>query len=254
MPGLEITQEERMKVFVFVALLSVVSGLMGVRSGVRSSVSIGLTSASSSAVFAPFAAMVDKEPEKEGLERLQEQLRMADEMGDKSKPPLYDPGPYTLQALSALAYVVPIVDAADLGKYMFEAYPEVATAYTTVFGPLSAIYNGVPFLPFAVFFLLSYICRAPSFPVEVRFHVAQAFMLSIIQFIPSFGLGLLEKSGVPGMAVLYNFAFTWVLGSCFFMQATLLNPVSSSKNPVLINVVGWALKYMGYAPDPTMKR
>jgi hypothetical protein len=51
---------------------------------------------------------------------------------------------------------------------------------------------------------MSYICRAPTFPVEVRFHVAQAFMLSIIQFVPSLGFGLLEKAGVPGMAVLYN--------------------------------------------------
>ena len=79
-------------------------------------------------------------------------------------------------------------------------------------------------------------------------------MLSIIQFIPSFGFGLLEKGGVPGMGVLYNFSFMWVMGSCFFMMATLLNPVSSSKNPVLINVVGLALRYMGYSPDPSLKR
>ena len=51
---------------------------------------------------------------------------------------------------------------------------------------------------------MSYICRAPTFPVEVRFHFAQAFMISLIQFIPSLTFGLLEKAGVPGMAVLYN--------------------------------------------------
>lgn len=119
-------------------------------------------------------------------------------------PPIYEPGPYTNRALAALAYVVPIVDAADLGKYMFEAYPVTAEVYNTLFGPLSAIYNGVPFLPFAVFFLLSYVCRAPTFPVEIRFHVAQAFMLSLFQFIPSLLFGLLEKGGVPGMGVLYN--------------------------------------------------
>lgn len=207
-----------------------------------------------SSQFSGLTMLAEKEPEKEGLDRLQDQLRKADENPNSKKPPLYEPGPYTLQILAALAYVVPLVDAGDLGKYMFEAYPQVGEIYNTVLGPLSGIYNGVPFLPFAVFFLLSYICRAPSFPVEVRFHVAQAFMLSIVQFIPSFGFGLLEKGGVPGMGVLYNTAFTWVVGSCFFMQATLLNPVSSSKNPLLVNVVGFALRYMGYQQDPSLKR
>jgi hypothetical protein len=40
--------------------------------------------------------------------------------------------------------------------------------------------------------------------IQVRFHFAQAFMLSIIQFIPSLGFGLLEKAGVPNLAILYN--------------------------------------------------
>jgi len=222
------------------------------RVGGHGAVSMGMST--SQDVFAPFAMATGDEPEKEGLARLQDQLKKADEDPKKQKPPLYEPGPYTMQMLAALAYVVPVVDAADLGKYMFEAYPEIGQTYNNIFGPLSAIYNGVPFLPFAVFFLLSYICRAPNFPVEVRFHTAQAFMLSIIQFVPSFGFGLLEKGGVPGMGVLYNFAFTWVMGSCFFMMATLLNPISSSKNPVLVNVVGWALRYMGYSPDPSLKR
>ena len=75
---------------------------------------------------------------------------------------------------------------------------------------------------------MSYICRAPSFPVEVRFHFAQA-MLSIIQFIPSLGLGLLEKGGVPGLGVLYNTAFTWVIASSVFMQLLLINPLLVAK-------------------------
>jgi hypothetical protein len=36
------------------------------------------------------------------------------------------------------------------GKYMFQAYPDTLTAYNTLFGGLSSIYNGVPFLPIAV--------------------------------------------------------------------------------------------------------
>lgn len=186
--------------------------------------------------------------------RLKEAVEKADADPKGAPPPIYEPGKYPQRALAALAYVVPIIDAADLGKYMFEAYPATQEAYNTLFGPLSAIYNGVPFLPFAVFFLLSYLCRAPTFPVEIRFHVAQAFMLSLFQFIPSLLFGLLEKGGVPGMAVLYNTAFTWVMGSAFFMMATLLNPLSITKNPFLLNVVGLSMKYMGYSTDMTPRK
>jgi hypothetical protein len=87
---------------------------------------------------------------------------------------------------------------------MFEAYPDIGNAFNLIYGAPAALYTGVPFLPFLIFFVMSYVCRAPSFPVEVRFHFSQAFMLSIIQFIPSVLFGLLEKAGVPGMAVLYN--------------------------------------------------
>lgn len=195
----------------------------------------------------------EKKPDLEGFARLRDILdKEAEKDKDPKKrsgPPIYSPGNYGTHAIAALAYAIPIVDASDLGKYMFSAYPVSADAYNAVFGAPAAIYNGVPFLPFAVFFLMSYICRAPTFPVEVRFHFAQAFMLSIIQFVPSLGLGLLEKAGVPGLGVVYNSVFTWVMASCLFMQFSLLNPLSSTKNPVLINVVGWAMRYMNYTTD-----
>ena len=190
--------------------------------------------------------------EEDGFTRLQKALEEADK-NPKKRPPIYEPGSYITHIIAALAYVIPIVDSSDLGKYMFEAYPATLGAYSTVFGPIAGIYNGVPFLPFAVFFLMSYICRAPTFPVEVRFHFSQAFMLSIIQFVPSLLFGLLEKGGVPGMGVLYNTVFLWVMSSSLIMQILLLNPLSSSKNPFLINVVGWAMRYMNYTPDMAPK-
>jgi hypothetical protein len=150
-----------------------------------------------------------KPPTKTGVERLQKLLEDADK-DPKRKPPLYEPGPYQNHILAALAYTIPICDAADLGKYMFEAYPITAEVYNSVYGPLAGVYNGVPFLPFAVFFLMSYISRAPTFPVEIRFHFSQAFIVSLIQFIPSLGFGLLEKAGVPGMGVLYNTGFCFI--------------------------------------------
>lgn len=187
-----------------------------------------------------------------GWDRLMKQLSEA-ENDEKRLPPIYVPGAYSNQALAALAYLIPIVDASDLGKYMFEAYPEVGSLYNTVFGPVAAIYNGVPFLPFAVFFGMSYICRAPNFPVEVRFHWSQAFMLSLIQFIPSLAFPFLEKAGVPGMGIGFNTVFMWVMISSLMMQALLLNPLSQSKNPLHINVVGWAMRYMNYTPDMVPK-
>lgn len=194
--------------------------------------------------------MSTPEPEKSGWERLKAAMDETEQdPKKKGVPPIYEPGPYQVSLLAALAYVIPLVDASDLGKYMFEAYPAVSQVYNGAFGTVAAVYNGVPFLPFAVFFLMSYICRAQSFPVQIRFHFAQAFMVSLIQFIPSILFGFLEKGGVPGMAVAYNTVFLWVLVSCLSMQAILLNPVASSKNPMLINVVGWAMRYMNYTPD-----
>lgn len=194
--------------------------------------------------------------EKSMWEQVQEVLSedAAKDPKKRKGPPIYEPGPYPIHLLAASAYIVPIADSFDLGKYMFEAYPDVLGAYNTLFGPIASIYNGVPFLPFAVFFLMSYICRAPTFSTEVRFHFSQAFMLSIIQFIPSLGLGLLEKGGVPGLGVVYNTVFLWIMISSLSMQFLLLNPLASSKNPFLLNVVGFAMKYMNYTPDLIPKK
>lgn len=195
-----------------------------------------------------------KAPEKKGLDRFFELVEESKKIEpSKNKPPIYEPGSYPVHILAALAYVIPIVDASDLGKYMFEAYPSIGEAFNSVFGSVSALYNGVPFLPFLIFFVMSYICRAPNFPVEVRFHFAQAFMLSIIQFIPSLLFGFMEKAGVPGMGILYNTVFIWVMTSSVIMQGLLLNPLSSLKNPFLLNVAGWSMKYMNYSPDMAPK-
>jgi hypothetical protein len=43
--------------------------------------------------------------------------------------------------------------------------------------------------------------------------------------------------------------FIWVLVSSVFMQVCLLNPISGLKNPFLLNVVGWAMRYMNYTSD-----
>ncbi|KAJ1417250.1 hypothetical protein B484DRAFT_454052 [Ochromonadaceae sp. CCMP2298] len=195
------------------------------------------------------------EPDVEPSSRFGRLVKLLKEVDDPDKqgtPGIYLPGPYQFQILAALAYVIPIVDASDLGKYMFEAYPDVGTVYNTLFGPIAAIYNGVPFLPFAVFFGMSYICRAPNFPTEVRFHWSQAFMLSLVQFLPSLSFGFLEKAGVPGMGIAYNTVFTWEMISCLFMMYVLLNPLEA-KNPMHINVVGWAMRYMNYSPDMVPK-
>lgn len=189
------------------ALLLVQTATAFHASGLRPATSLVRLSAKTSYATKAFemAEKKPKEPEKEGWERIQALVSDAEKDPKKKKgPPIYEPGTYVTHILASLAYIIPIVDSQDLGKYMFEAYPAIAAGYNALFGSIAGIYNGVPFLPFAVFFLMSYICRAPTFPVEVRFHFAQAFMLSIIQFVPSLGFGLLEKAGVPGMAVLYN--------------------------------------------------
>jgi hypothetical protein len=144
-------------------------------------------------------------PVKTGLDRIKGFMEAENKKDPSQKlPPIYEPGSYPQRALAAAVYLIPIVDAFDLGKFMFEAYPELGELYNLSVGPLAAVYNAVPFLPFAIFFALSYIARAPTFPVEIRFHCAQAFMISLVGFLPSLTFPFLEKAGVPGMAVLYN--------------------------------------------------
>ena len=41
--------------------------------------------------------------------------------------------------------------------------------------------------------------------------------------------------------------------SSVVMQALLLNPVAATKNPFIINVVGWAMRYMNYSTDMAPK-
>lgn len=191
-----------------VVLLSCVAVANAFRGRSPSRIMQRLHAVSAPAVFevpVAFAARKD-ETNSTGISWLMEKIDKADkDPKNKNKPPpFYTPGPLPQRLLAAAAYLVPLVDAADMGKYLFAAYPQVGEVFNGAFGPLSAVYNGVPFLPFAIFFLMSYVSRAPSFPTEVRFHFAQAFIISLVQFVPSFLLGLAEKAGVPGMAVLYN--------------------------------------------------
>ena len=190
---------------VVLALLAQCNGLgLGTKFAVKAVPKQKLSGLSAGALLAEKTPS-PKASDKSGYERFQQLLEDSkkDDPNDK-KPPIYEPGSYLTHVLASLAYVVPIADASDVGKYMFEAYPSIGAAYSTVFGPFAALYNGVPFLPFLIFFAMSYICRAPTFPTEIRFHFSQAFMLSLIQFIPSLLFGFMEKGGVPGMGVLYN--------------------------------------------------
>ena len=79
------------------------------------------SSASDSFVPLELAMAENKKEPKVGWERLQAALEEADKDPKKKRgPPIYEPESYPYHLLSALAYVIPIVDASDLGKYMFE--------------------------------------------------------------------------------------------------------------------------------------
>jgi len=167
--------------------------------------------------------------------------------------PLYRPGSYPRRALAALTYLIPLIDASDLGKYMFEAYPEIGSLYNSVLAPFIAVYNGVPFLPFAVFFAMAYVARGPQFPTEIRFHISQAFVLSLLQFVPSLVFPFMERAQVPGIAVWYNTMFLFVVLCSLNMQTLLLLPFGNAKNPVILNTLGLTLNLMNRPTDPFLK-
>lgn len=87
----------------------------------RISSNIKLNGQSDSFVPSQFAMAENKKEPKVGWERLQAALEEADKDPKKKRgPPIYEPESYPYHLLSALAYVIPIVDASDIGKYMFE--------------------------------------------------------------------------------------------------------------------------------------
>eukprot|EP01031_Cornospumella_fuschlensis_P028754 gene28754-34715_t len=248
-----------------VSLLSFVLAVnaFALRSGLSHSSSRSLQrvqAVSAPAVFEiplALAARRKDETNSTGVAWLMERLDKAnkDPNNNNRKPPFYEPGPFPQKLIAAAAYIVPLVDAADMGKYVFAAYPQIGEVFNSAFGPLAAVYNGVPFLPFAIFFLMSYISRAPSFPIEVRFHFAQAFIISLVQFVPSLLLGLAEKASVPGVAVLFNAVFFWVAISCLTMQSMIImEPILQTKNPLHYNVYRWAFKYMNYSLSDSPRR
>lgn len=68
----------------------------------------------------------EKDTEKYGWDLIKDALSGDDDKDPKKKPqgpPIYEPESYPIHAVAALAYVVPLLDAFDLGKYIFEAYP-----------------------------------------------------------------------------------------------------------------------------------
>ena len=56
------------------------------------------------------------------------------------------------------------------------------------------------------------------------------------------------------MFTLFFTVFMWVILSSVLMQALLLNPVGQARNPFIVNVVGWAMRYMNYTPDMAPKK
>jgi len=86
--------------------------------------------------------------------------------------------------LAGLPYLLPLLDALPLGKYIFIQYPYVARAMA-VLAPVQSVYYSIPFLPFIVFLgVYSGIVSNTNLSRFIRYNAMQAVLLDILLIIP----------------------------------------------------------------------
>lgn len=99
----------------------------------------------------------------------------------------------TDRVLACLPYVLPLIDGADFGKYIFMRFPILGIAEKLTLGGLIGIFDKVPFAGIIVFVALSFGSRNPDIPRPIRFSMQQAILIDIVLIIPSVLGGVAEK-------------------------------------------------------------
>lgn len=110
--------------------------------------------------------------------------------------------PMSERALSALAYLLPILDSLSFGRFVFAAAPTVANILLAPLLPLYQIYRGVPFVAFGVFLALYiFVVRNQNVARFVRFNVYQALLIDIALIFPQLLAGMRLGAAVPPQVV-----------------------------------------------------
>lgn len=87
-------------------------------------------------------------------------------------------------ALSALPYVLPLMDGLQYSSHLFSAFPE-QTAWAQGFAILLAGLRSIPFFPLIFFFGLSFLSNNPNVNKLVRFNMRQAISFDLALIPPA---------------------------------------------------------------------
>ncbi|CAM9640001.1 unnamed protein product [Choristocarpus tenellus] len=100
-------------------------------------------------------------------------------------PALVNNGPATAadRALSALPYLLPVLDVLSYAGHLFSSHPELF-GWAQPFLGLLAVYQSIPFSGLAAYFMVQVAANNPSVNKLVRFNLRQAINLDIALLLP----------------------------------------------------------------------
>ena len=112
--------------------------------------------------------------------------------------------------LSCFPYILPMMDALNYGRFLFQKVPLMATIFMKPLQPFVELSQTCPMLSFVSFLgLFLFVVRNKSMPRFVRFNTMQALLLEIILIFPQ----ILTSSNMGG---LIPFMFTEFISNMTF--------------------------------------
>ena len=120
--------------------------------------------------------------------------------------------------LSALIYLIPLIDAFPLGQYVMQQFPALIFIYLPI-QPIIAFYYQFPFAPFIVFLVLFMgVVRNPNISHFIRFNAMQAILMGILLALCGIALGFLAKGFGDSllMETLFNFVYLGALAATVY--------------------------------------
>ncbi|KAH7432938.1 hypothetical protein KP509_07G046900 [Ceratopteris richardii] len=127
--------------------------------------------------------------------------------------------------LSAVSYVLPLLDGMQYGRYIFAQYPASERLFRPLF-PILRMYSSMPLSNFILFFTLYLaVVRNPKFGRYVRFNAMQACILDVLIVVPIIVQRILSPRsglGLDLLIVFYNSVFIALLGAIVFAVISCL--------------------------------
>lgn len=95
-------------------------------------------------------------------------------------------------------YILPLLDGAPFGRYIYERIPPIGFLNDILLGPLLNIYHSVPFLGIGLFIALTLGTRGNTeMSRGVRFNAQQAALIDVALVFPELIAGSFEENPVP---------------------------------------------------------